>query len=142
MQAADRDADGISIAADALSLNGGSIRSAAGADAELDLGGHALVNAAEHKVDGSKATPPAVDGVGISSRPQDGEAYGAGEAISVWLNFSHQVEVAGTPMLAIGGGARRAKPRSVVVGARPCGSATSCRPRTGTRTASASPRTR
>ena len=53
MQAADRDADGISIAADALSLNGGSIRSAAGADAELDLGGHALVNAAEHKVDGS-----------------------------------------------------------------------------------------
>ena len=104
VQAADRDADGISIGADALSLNGGSIRSAAGADAELDLGGHALADAAEHKVDGSKATPPKVSGVGINVRPQDGEAYGAGEQIRVWLNFSQPVEVDGTPMLALGVG--------------------------------------
>ena len=47
-----RTRDGISIAADALALNGGSISSAAGADAVLDLGGHAVVNAADHKVDG------------------------------------------------------------------------------------------
>ena len=33
-------------------LNGGSIRNAAGVDAELNLGNHAIVNAAEHKVDG------------------------------------------------------------------------------------------
>ena len=52
VQAADRDADGISVAADALSLNGGSIRSAAGTDAERDLGSRAIANAAEHKVDG------------------------------------------------------------------------------------------
>ena len=52
VQSGDTDADGISIAADALTLNGGSIRSAGGTDAELDLGGHAIVNAADHKVDG------------------------------------------------------------------------------------------
>ena len=52
VQSADRDTDGISIAADALNLNGGSIRNAVGTEAELDLGGHALVNAADHKVDG------------------------------------------------------------------------------------------
>ena len=104
VQAADRDADGISVAADALSLNGGSIRNAAGTDAERDLGGHALVNAAEHKVDGSKATAPAVGGLWIGSRPQDGEAYGAGEEIRVQLTFSQPVEVAGSPMLAIGVG--------------------------------------
>ena len=104
VQAADRDADGISVAADALSLNGGSIRNAAGTDAERDLGGHAIVNAAEHKVDGSKATAPAVGGLWIGSRPQDGEAYGAGEEIRVRLDFSQPVEVAGSPMLAIGVG--------------------------------------
>ena len=52
VQAEDRDADGIGSAADALALNGGSIRSAAGADAVLDLGDHASVNAADHKVGG------------------------------------------------------------------------------------------
>ena len=52
VQADDRDADGIGIPADGLTLNGGSIRNAAATDADLALGGHALVNAAEHKVDG------------------------------------------------------------------------------------------
>ena len=104
VQSGDSDTDGISIAADALALNGGSIRSAAGADADLDLGAHAIVNAADHKVDGSKATPAAVDGLRIDSRPQDGEAYGAGEAISVQIRFSQPVEAAGNPMLAIGVG--------------------------------------
>ena len=46
------DADGIAIATDALTLNGGSIRSEDGADAVLDLGAHAITNAAGHRVDG------------------------------------------------------------------------------------------
>ena len=103
VQSGDTDTDGISIAADALALNGGSIRNAAGADAVLDLGGHAVVNAADHKVDGSKATAAEVSRVGITSRPQDGNAYGTGEAIRVWVEFSVPLEVAGTPTL----GARR-----------------------------------
>ena len=104
VQAADTDTDGISVAADALSLNGGSIRNAAGTDADLDLGGHALASAAEHKVDGSVAAAPKVSSVGISSSPQDGAAYGAGEQIRVWLNFSQPVEATGSPMLALGVG--------------------------------------
>ena len=104
VQSGDSDTDGISIAADALALNGGSIRSAAGADADLDLGTHAIVNALDHKVDGSMATAPQVSRVGITSRPQDGEAYGAGEAIQAYVEFSVLLEVAGNPMLAIGVG--------------------------------------
>ena len=79
------DTDGISVATDALTLNGGSIRSEGGTDAVLDLGAHAITNAADHKVDGSIATAPEVDGVGISSSPSNGIAYGAGETITVWV---------------------------------------------------------
>ena len=110
VQADDRDADGIGIGADALALNGGSIRSAAGADAVLDLGGHAVFAAAGHKVDGSKATAPEVSQVRIASQPQDGIAYGAGEVIRAYVEFSVPVEVAGTPTLAlaVGDGTRLA----------------------------------
>ena len=50
---ADRDADGISIAADALSLNGGEIRDLDREHAVLDLGGHATANDPFHKVRGA-----------------------------------------------------------------------------------------
>lgn len=49
----DRDADGISIAADALSLNGGEIRDLDREHAVLDLGGHAIANDPSHKVRGA-----------------------------------------------------------------------------------------
>ena len=52
VQVEDSDADGISIAADALTPKGGSIRNAAGANAVLDLGSHAIVNDEDHKVEG------------------------------------------------------------------------------------------
>ena len=52
VQSADADPDGIGIAADALTLNGGSIRSEAGTDAVLDLGARAIANAAGHNVAG------------------------------------------------------------------------------------------
>ena len=47
----DRDVDGVSIGADALRLNGGSIAGADGAMATTALGGHAIEDAAEHIVD-------------------------------------------------------------------------------------------
>ena len=50
---ADRDADGISIGADALSLNGGEIRDLDREHAVLDLGGHAIANDSSHKVRGA-----------------------------------------------------------------------------------------
>ena len=53
VQADDLDADGLGIAADALTLNGGSIRSLAGIDADLDLGAHAVAADPARRVDGS-----------------------------------------------------------------------------------------
>lgn len=50
---ADRDSDGISIAPDALSLNGGSIRDVGDEDAVLDLGEHAIANHPSHRVRGA-----------------------------------------------------------------------------------------
>ena len=55
----DRDANGISIAADALTLNGGGIK-AGSADAALGLGSHALGDQSDHRVDGGG---PTFDGV-------------------------------------------------------------------------------
>ena len=55
----DRDTDGIAIAADALTLNGGSIEAGSVA-AALDLGSHALGNQSNHRVAGEG---PTFDGV-------------------------------------------------------------------------------
>ena len=52
VQPRDQDKDGISIPVNALNLNGGTIRSAAGVDADLNLGAHAITNATDHKVNG------------------------------------------------------------------------------------------
>ena len=52
VQADDLDSDGLGIAADALTLNGGSIRSLTGVDAVLDLGSHTFAADPTRKVDG------------------------------------------------------------------------------------------
>ena len=57
VRATDIDADGVSIAAGALTLNDGAIRDVDDNDADLDLGPHAIVNDARHKVAGT--LPPA-----------------------------------------------------------------------------------
>ncbi|MCY4120443.1 MAG: hypothetical protein OXG72_05920, partial [Acidobacteria bacterium] len=49
VQSADFDADGVSVPADALRLDGGSIRDAAGNEVDPDLGRHAIVNHRYHK---------------------------------------------------------------------------------------------
>ena len=69
---ADRDADGISIGASALTLNGGTIADAANGEnaAALDLGAHA-VSDGDAAVDGSAAPAvrPMVTGLAIGGRP-------------------------------------------------------------------------
>ena len=106
VQPQDQDTDGISIQANALTLNGGRIRSAAGANADLYLGTHAIENAAQHKVDGSVAAVPRVDYVRIYSKPPNGVAYAAGERIGVQVRFSIPVEVDGSPRMALNIGGR------------------------------------
>ena len=54
--AADRDANGLGIAADALTLNGGTIRDGGSNAAALGLGSHAFASDANYQVDGSLTT--------------------------------------------------------------------------------------
>ena len=78
VQAADSDADGISVGTSALGLNSGTINDArAGATAaSLGLGTNAITNSSDHKVDGAQG-PPGVTGVAIG-------APGGGRHVRAW----------------------------------------------------------
>ena len=104
VQAADRDADGLSIGASALALGGGTIRNLRGRDAALGLGSHALGNQRAHKVDGSKNPAPLVTGVSLRSFQRDGW-YDHGEVVEARVTFNKAVTVTGSPQLAIAIGA-------------------------------------
>ena len=110
VQSDDRDADGISIGADALMLNGGTIRDGGGNDADLDLGEHAITNDADHKVDGSIDNPPVVESVCCFSEPTSGDTFSLGERIEIHVHFTEAVTVTGTPqvMLTLSDSERRA----------------------------------
>ena len=98
--ATDADSDGISIGANALTLNGGTIQNAAMTNAVLGLGTNALANEANHKVNGA-ATVPTVNAVTLRSSPASGMKYGAGETIEVQVGFQIPVTVTGTPQVAL-----------------------------------------
>ena len=109
VQTGDSDEDGISIPANSLLLNGGSITASDGAtDAFLT---HAAV-AAERgaKVNGSDVTPPAVRGISLISSPARGDTYELGETVEVIVDFDRAVTETGNPQLAltIGGEMRHA----------------------------------
>ena len=109
--AADRDADGIGIAADALSLNGGTIRDPGGGDADLRLRGPAMDGGAGHRVDGSvDTTIPAVTDAYFDSRPRGGGVYRSAERVTAVITLSEPVTVVGAPQLAlaVGNGRRMA----------------------------------
>ena len=110
VQADDLDRDGISIAADALKLNGATIKDRGGNDAVLDLGEHAFTNDAGHKLDGSIDRPPIVEGVCCLPEPQSGDTFSLGETIEIHVAFTEAVTVTGTPqvMLTLSDTERRA----------------------------------
>ena len=102
VQAEDRDDNGISVAADALKLDGATIQDSGGNDAELDLGEHAISNDGDHKVDGSIDHPPVVRDLWCcGDRPQSGDTYGRGETLKAEVMFSEAVTVTGTPQLTL-----------------------------------------
>jgi len=91
------DANGISIVANGLENNGGTLSDAAGNDANLS---HSLVtDNASYLVD---TTAPVVSGV--SSTTAAG-TYGVGSVISIQVSFSEAVTVSGTPQLTLESGA-------------------------------------
>ncbi len=96
----DRDENGISIEADGLDLAGGSIRSAAGVAADVNIGQHAIADSGDHPVLG--AAPPSVRSVGIVTAPSHPLGYTEGEAIEIEITFSEEVDVLGSPRLALG----------------------------------------
>ena len=102
VQADDHDPDGLSIAADALHLNGGSILDGTGNAANLSLAGHTVTNDPNHRVDGRGASPPVVASLGWGGRGQgDDGTYIKGNEIGVFINFNKPVVVTGSPTLAL-----------------------------------------
>ena len=81
----DRDSDGISIAPDALTLNGGRIRDVDGEDAVLDLGEHAVANHPFHQVRGA-----------LRELVPDQELETGGESLTLDLSRYFEVPKGGT----------------------------------------------
>ena len=104
---ADRDLNGLSVAAGALELNGGAIRSESTSEnADIGLGSHAITDDSSHKVDGSIAVAPIVTAVRITTRPDGGRAYfRTGERIRVEVRFGKPVSANLPPRLALSIGA-------------------------------------
>ncbi len=105
--AADTDANGISVTASALALNGGTIADGAATpnDAALALGTHAITDHPDFKVDGSAgAAQPAVVGAALAGvKKNDRNNYIAGDVLEATITFSEPVTVTGTPRLALTG---------------------------------------
>ncbi len=99
---ADSDADGIEVAAGALTLNSGTINDGRDGSlaAALGLGTHVLAAQAGHKVDGTIA-PASVSGLAVTSAPASGDTYGLGERIEVSVTFDRAVAVTGAPELEV-----------------------------------------
>ena len=104
-----RDLNGVSVAAGALELNGGAIRSeSTNENADIGLGSHAITDDSSHKVDGSIAVAAIVTAVRITTRPSGGRAYfRTGERIRVEVRFGKPVSASSIvrPRLALSIGA-------------------------------------
>ena len=110
VQEGDSDNDGLSIGADRVRLNGGTIRDEANNNAVLTH--NAVEDDSGHKVDAPDVTAPAVSTVSITSDPGDDHTYAVGDTIEVTVTFSEDVmvDVSGTMHIEIdvGGTARNA----------------------------------
>ena len=84
----DEDNDGVAIAANALSLNGGTIEDAAGNGAVLTH--DAVAPNSSFLVDG---VPPTISAIAITSDPGDDNSYGVGDQVEVTVTFSENVRV-------------------------------------------------
>ena len=103
----DEDTDGVSIGANKLTLNGGTIRGAASQDADLS---HAtLAPQSKHKVDGIRPSFRSISFSGSNTHTLNGY-YNEGEEVFIKVRFSEgRIYVSGTPQLTIDVGGKEKK---------------------------------
>jgi len=106
VQAEDVDTDGISIAANSISLNGGTVKASADGTTDADLTHAAIAADSNHKVDGTQVATPTVRDVYIGGSPANGDTYERGERIVVFVEFSQPVTITGGPRVALTIGSR------------------------------------
>ena len=97
VQESDVDSDGISIGANKITLNGGTIKDEA--DNNVTLTHDAVAADSGHKVEGTDETAPTVSSVAITSDPQSDHTYRAGDTIQITVTFSENMVVTGAPQL-------------------------------------------
>ena len=111
VQSTDIDADGLSIAAGALTVTGGTLQDSGGNPAHLNLGTHAFVNDANYKFNGALDNAPFAHYIGHTGLlPPVDSTWRFGERIEISVSFGEPVSVTGVPQLAltIDSGARQA----------------------------------
>ena len=104
IQAGQNDANGISLTANSLVLNGGTIKDAATGGTAAALTHAAVADNAQYKVD--TTAPAVVSGLSLSGTGTgDGGALKAGDTVTVKVGFSEVVTVSGAPLvwLKVGG---------------------------------------
>ncbi|MCY3963969.1 MAG: fibronectin type III domain-containing protein [Acidobacteria bacterium] len=110
VQADDMDTDGVTIPEDSLTLNGGTLTILGDASTAAVLTHESVVS--EYKVDGVTASPPRVmyRGPVVGTAPLDGDTFGFGERIFLWVFLDRNVVVRGEPelLLHVGSNTRRA----------------------------------
>ena len=109
VQEGDADGDGVSVGANALALNGATVKSAADSTTDANPAHDPFDGGLAHKVDGSTARSPSVTVVTFQNSPTNGDTYGFGEQIVARVVFSDRVlvdETGGTPRLALTVGAQ------------------------------------
>ena len=99
VQSTDSDTNGISIGANALSLNGGTIKARDDGTTDADRTHDSKSDDSNHKVDGSQA--PSVVSVTFSNSPDSGDTYRVGERISVRVRFNGPFTRTGALRLSI-----------------------------------------
>ena len=103
VKAGDQDVNGFAVGADAISLNGGTIKDAAGNDADLSHDAQSAWSA--HRVDGKSGVPdmtaPTLNSVEFTSTAGEDHVYVTGENIEVTLTFDEEVSVTGSPQLTL-----------------------------------------
>ena len=96
---------GVAIAANKLTLNGGTIRLGSGSNANVDytvpLAHTALAADTDHKVSGTSVVPPEVASVALTSNAGSDNTYGIDDTVTATVTFDAAVDISGTPQLEL-----------------------------------------